>query len=109
MVAVLNIDDLSDAEVDGGDVLGEIAVREAVEEFLWDGGGGGGIRRLEAVDDVLGILMSGGMGLRCGDVIAVCVIDVATAEALLRGLFGRSGSRGGISGLLGGRLPYAKS
>lgn len=108
MVAVLNIDDLSDAEVEGGEVLDETVVREVTEKFLL-GGGGGGIRRLDAVDDVLGILASGGTGLRGGEEIAVCVVGVAFAEALLRDLFGRSGSRGGIEGLVRGRLPYAKS
>ena len=34
MVAVLNIDDLSDAAVDGGDALDDVVVREATEEFL---------------------------------------------------------------------------
>lgn len=106
MVAVLNIDDLSDAEVDGGDALDEAAVREV--EFLL-GGGGGGIRRLDVVDDVLDILASGGTGLRGGEEMVACVVDVALKEALLRGLFGRSGSRGGIGGLVRGRLPYAKS
>jgi hypothetical protein len=107
---VLKIDDLSDAEVDGGDVLDEVVVLEAVEEPLWGGGGGGGIRRIDVVDDELGNLVSGGgMGLCGGDVITVCVIDVALVEVFVHGLFGRSGSRGGIWGLLGGRLPYAKS
>jgi hypothetical protein len=108
VVVVLKIDDLSDAEVDGGDALDEAAVREVIEEFLW-GGGGGGIRRLDAVDDVLGILASGGTGLRGGDEIAVCVREVVLPGVLVRDLFGRSGSRGGIGGLFGGRLPYAKS
>lgn len=105
---MLNIDDLSDAEVDGGDVLDVVPVREAVGEFLW-GGGGGGTRRPDVVDDVLDILVIGRTGLRGGDVIAVCAMDIAPDEALVRDLFGRSGSRGGIWGLLGGRLPYAKS
>lgn len=105
---MLNIDDLSDAEVDGGDVLDGMVILEAVGEFLW-GGGGGGIRRLDVVDDVLGILASGRTGLRGGDVITVFAIDVTLEEALVRGLFGRSGSRGGIWGLIEGRLPYAKS
>lgn len=108
MVAVLNIDDLSDAEVDGGDVLDAVVIREAVGVFLV-GGGGGGARRLDVADDVLDILESGRTGLRGGDVIVVCAMDVVLEEALVRGLFGRSGSRGGIWGLLGGRLPYAKS
>jgi hypothetical protein len=99
VVAVLNIDDLSEAEVDGGDPLDEAVVREVTEEFLL-GGGGGGIRRLDVVEDVLGILASGGTGLRGGEEIIVCVVDVAFAEALLRDLFGRSGSRGGIGGLV---------
>lgn len=108
MVAVLKIDDLSDAEVDGGDPLDGM-VREATE-FLWCGGGGGGIRRLDVVDDELDTLVSGRcMGLRGGDVIAVCVINVEFVGWLVRNLFGRSGSRGGIWGLLGGKLPYAKS
>jgi len=110
VVAVLKIDDLSDAAVDGGDALDEVVFREAVEESLWDGGGGGGIRRPDVIDDELGILASGrGTGLRSGDVITDCVIGVAFAEALVRDLFGRSGRRGGICGLLGGKLPYAKS
>ena len=111
MVAVLKIEDLSDAAVDGGDALDEAVFREAVEESLWDdGGGGGGIRRPDVIDDELGILGSGrGTGPRSGDVIADCVIGVAFAEAWVRDLFGRSGSRGGIWGLLGGKLPYAKS
>ena len=49
------------------------------------------------------------MGPRGGDVIADCAMGVAFPEVLVRGLFGRSGSRGGIWGLLGGKLPYAKS
>jgi hypothetical protein len=105
---VLNIDDLSDAEVDGGDALDEAVVRGMDEEFLL-GGGGGGIRRFDVVDDVLGILASGGTGLCGGDEIVDCVLDVAFAEAPVCGLFRRSGSRGGIWGLVGGRLPYAKS
>jgi hypothetical protein len=110
VVAVLKIDDLSDAEVDGGDVLDEVIAREALKAFLWGGGGGGGIRRLEVVDDELGKLVSGrGRGLRDGDVTGVCVIDVVPAEAFVRDLLGRSGSRGGIGGLFGGKLPYAKS
>ena len=99
MVAVLNIDDLSDAEVDGGDALDEEAVREVTEEFLL-GGGGGGIRRLDVVDDVLSILVSGGAGLLGGEEIELCLADVAFTEMLLRDLFGRSGSRGGIGGLV---------
>jgi len=110
VVAVLKIEDLSDAAVDGGDALDEAVFREAMEESLWDGGGGGGIRRPDVIDDELGILVSGrGTGPRSGDVIVDCVIGVALAEVLARDLFGRSGSRGGIWGLLGGKLPYAKS
>lgn len=70
MVVVLNIDDLSDAEVDGGDALDEGVVREVTEEILL-GGGGGGIRRLDIVDDVLDIFASEGAGLRGGEEIAV--------------------------------------
>lgn len=106
---MLKIDDLSDAEVDGGEALDDAVIREVVKEFLLGGGGGGGIRRLDVVDDELDILVSGRTGLRGGEVTGVCVIDVIFAEPLVRGLFGRSGSRGGIWGLLGGKLPYAKS
>ena len=81
MVAVLNIDDLSDAAVDGGDALDEPVVREAIEESLWDGGGGGGIRRPDVTEEVLGILASGrGTGPRNGDDMADCVIGDALAE-----------------------------
>jgi hypothetical protein len=99
VVAVLRIEDRSEAEVDGGDVLDEAAVREAIGRFLF-GRGGGCIRRPDDVDDVLGILVSGGTGLRGGEEIAPCGVKVAFIEALLRDLFGRSGSRGGIWGLL---------
>lgn len=105
---MLNIDDLSDAEVDGGEALDGAIVRGMDEGFLL-GGGGGGIRRVDVVEDVLEILASGGTGLCGGDEIMFCAVDVAFAEVPVCGLFRRSGSRGGIWGLVGGRLPYAKS
>ena len=108
VVAVLNIDDLSDAEVDGGDVLDGATVRDVTRGFLV-GGGGGGIRRFEVVDDELDILASGGAGLRGGDEVMTCDVEIAFAGTFVFGLFGRSGSRGGIWGLAGGRLPNAKS
>ena len=99
MVAVLNIDDLSDAEVEGGDALDEEVTRGVAKGFLL-GGGGGGIRRLDDVDDVLCIFASGGTGLRGGEETVACVVIVVFADALLRDLFGRSGSRGGIGGFV---------
>lgn len=105
---MLSIDDLSDAEVDGGDALDEAIVREVTGEFLF-GGGGGGTRRFEAVDDVLDILASGGTGLRGGEETVARVVAIAFTDPLGCDLFLRSGGLGGSWGLVGGRLPYAKS
>lgn len=105
---MLSIDDLSDAEVDGGDALGGAVVRGVTGEFLL-GGGGGGIRRFDVVEDVLEILASGGTGLRGGEETVACVVAIAFTDPLGCDLFLRSGSRGGSWGLVGGRLPYAKS
>ena len=77
--------------------------------ILDDGGGRGGIRRLKVVNDELGKPVGGrGRGLRDGDVAGVCVMDVVPAETFVRDLLGRSGSRGGIGGLFGGKHLYAR-